>query len=161
MSFQYRILCSIHGYQYKWSDDIVSKCPINSSDIINSDFTCIVNQISFSRQITPLITQTSLPNLKIGNFYYDVNNMRVLSRIGFLSYCDVGVTSYTIEVYDRTNLRSLGKSTFSNTDDYKMNYIDIIWDQLTINALIEFFISVNSTILNKNVYVSKIVLYTY
>jgi hypothetical protein len=159
MTSEYRIYCSIHQYQTKWSDTLVTTCPINPEDPINQDATCIINQLRPVSQISPTIKNINLPNpIRIGDAYYDINSMGTLSRIGFLSYCDVDVTSFTIEVYDKTNLKSLGIAEFSNTDE-QINYIDNIVTELNTTQL-EFFVKVNSPKKN-NAYISLIILYAY
>jgi hypothetical protein len=162
MSFQYRILCTIHSYQYEWADTEPTTCPIDPEDPINSDATCIVNQLRPAGQFAPNITSVSLSQpIRVGDIYFDSINMGTLSRIGIFSYCDVGVTSYTIEIYDNTNLQSLGSATFSNTNDYTLNIIDNINVSDTAPVMIEIFVSVNSTISGKNAYISRMILYTY
>lgn len=161
MAYQYRIYCTIHGYQYEWSDTLVTECPIEPSDPINSDATCIVNQLRVAGQVAPNIFSVSFSQpMRIGDIYFDSNIMGNLSRIGIFSYCDSGVTSYTVEIYDKTNLQSLGSGTYSNTDDYALNFINIS-EPASPQIMLEVFVSVTSTILNKNAYVSRIILYTY
>ena len=162
MAFQYRLYCTIHGYQYVWSDTLVTECPVNPADPINQDATCIVNQLRPAIQFAPTTTSANLSQpIRMGDIYYDMATMGTLSRIGIFSYCEKGVTSYSVEVYDKTNLKSLGKKSFSNKDDYVLNYIDNITQIDAPFAMLEIFVNVSATISKKKAYVSRVILYTY
>ena len=163
MSARYRILCSVHGYQSIWSDTLVTECPINPADYVNQDMTCIDGMLRVGAQISPTTSTISIPHLtRIGSIFFDINSMGgSLQRVGIFSYCDVGVTSYTIEIYDKTNLVSLGSITLSNTNDYEINYINNITDLVTSPVMIEVNASVNSTIANKNAYISRVILFVF
>lgn len=162
MSYRYKILCTIHGYQEIWSDTLPTTCPINAADPVNQDMTYIDGMLRPGTQISPTLNTISFSQFtRVGSAFFDTNSMGVLKRIGLYSYCDEGVTSYTVEVYDRTNLTALATATFSNTNDYALNYVENVTELSSTPVIIEIFISVNTTIANKNAYVSRIILFCY
>lgn len=162
MASEYRILCNVHGYQYVWSDELVTTCPIDSADPINADATCITGQLRPSIQITPTIPKiTSSYLMRAASVVYDASNFGALKQVGIFAYADKGATSYTVEVYDRTNLQVLGTGTFTNTSDYTLHKLNIVNDVASSPASLEINASVNSTISGKRIYISQIIFYTF
>ena len=160
MSYRYRVLCTIHGYQDVWSDDLVTTCPINAADPINQDATCIDAMLRPVIQLTPVKPTSFLSKpTRIGSVVFNTN-MGTLKRIGVLSHGGVGITSYKVEAYNKTDLTSLGNCIFTNTGDPVINYIENIGDISSNNVTLEFYISVTS-VTKKNVYVDQIILYCY
>jgi hypothetical protein len=161
MSQQYRILCLVHGYQYVWSDTLVTTCPVDPADELNSDATCIVAQLRPVFQLSPNVSSvTSSYLMRICATYLD-ENMGVLMRVGILSYAEEGVNSYTVEIYDKANFRTIGSSTFTNKDDYSLNKISVNYDPTVGVPLsnLEINVSVDSSIFGKCVKISKIIFY--
>lgn len=159
-SQQYRILCEVHGYQYVWSDTLVTTCPIDAADPINDDATCIVGQLRPVIEITPTIPKITSSYLsRAVSIIYDAATHGPLRQVGIFSYADRGATSYTLEIYDRTSLKSLGKSTFTNTDDFALHKLTIEEDIEITPATLEINASVNSSISGKKLNVSQIIFY--
>lgn len=162
MSTRYQIFCSVHGMQGMWSDTLVTTCPIDPNDVINQDMTFIDGQLRICAQISPTTNTVNTSYLsRIGSIYFDIASMGSLKRVGLFSYCDVGVTSYTVEIYDRTNLKSLGSITLSNTNDYAIQYINNITELVTSPAMIEVYASIVSPTENKNAYISRVILFSF
>lgn len=162
MASQYRILCEVHSYQYVWSDELVTTCPIDPADPINADATCITGQLRPAIQLTPIIPK-NLSNylMRVASIMFDVGTNGTLKQVAFFSYGEPGITSYTIEVYDHTNLQSLGTGTFTNTEDYVLNKINISNEMAISPAQVEINLSINSSISGKKVYISQIIFYTF
>jgi hypothetical protein len=161
MADKYQILCNIHGLQYTWSDTLVTTCPINASDPINQDATCIVASARICSQLTPVISSTtSLSYIPIMTCVYSPATFGNLRLIRVLSKC-ASATSYSLTIFDKTNSIVLATATFTNTDDYVLNDMGSFEPLTNEPTILEIRLKVDGGPVGSIAYISEILFYSY
>jgi hypothetical protein len=161
MADEYQILCSIHGLQYVWSDTLVTTCPVNASDPINADATCIVASARICSQLTPVISSTtSLSYIPVMTCVFSPASFGNLKLVRVLSKC-ISASSYSITVFDKTNSTVLSTSTFTNSDDYILNDLGSFEPVTTDPTIIEIRLKVDGGPIGSTAYISQILFYSY
>ena len=121
MSKKWRYLCTVHGWQYTWSDNQPTECSIESSDPLDPDQFYIIGKEIPVMTITPRNETISSSNFKrMVSIIYDADCSGPLHRVKLLGAMDNQNTSYEIEIYDRDTHTSLLSTSFSNTGDVQL-----------------------------------------
>ena len=160
MSYRWRLWCTIHGWVYGWDDNPITQCPIENSDPVDTNKTFQVGEEKGTVELTPTTYRIRSKNYqRVTSMVYDSETKGPLHRATVLSFMDSNLTSYSVEIYDKTNEVSLVETTFSNTGDFSENFIDIIPNPPEGKVVLEINMKVNG-VKNKYAYISQIVLYS-
>jgi hypothetical protein len=124
MSNKYRIKCTVHDWQYVWSDTEVTTCPVEESDQILPDSVAIIEKEVPVISLIPLLKKVNNVNYtRIASIIYDSNVYGILRRVRILTSADAGITSYDVEVYSKNTYTSLVTGNFSSSEDLAIHYI--------------------------------------
>lgn len=127
MSCKYRIYCNVHGWQYTWAETPMTECPIESSDSVIANTLCCVGKEVQAFEITPYRTKMNVKEFgRAASAMFDPEIHGELRRVKILSRMEEGMTSYEVEVFDRTNHTSLVTNTFTNDVDMELKDIGLI-----------------------------------
>ena len=161
MSDQYQILCNIHGYQYVWSDSLVTTCPVNASDSVNQEATCIIACARICSQISPNINSTSSTSyIAVLTCLFSPKSSGTLKLCKILSDSDANVTSYTVVLYDRTNSAVIASSTFTNSSGYELNDLGEFQNEASSEpTMLELRVKVDGG--NGQAFISDVIFYSY
>ena len=122
MSYKWRLWCETHGWVYRWADIPITLCPINNSDVVDTEKTFQVGSEVETVVLTPITLKTKGSGYtKMASVVYDSATRGHLHRVKVVSNMEIGLTSYNVEVYDRTNNVSLINAEFTNISDGEQN----------------------------------------
>ena len=160
MSYKWRILCTVHGWVYGWADTPITICPIEASDLVDLSTTVQVGREIETFVLTPTVFQIKNSNYnRVSSVVYNSDINGTLSRVKVMSYMDSGLTSYNVEVYDRTNNVSLVNATFTNTGDISEQNVGLIATPPDGKVTIEINVKCTGAS-NKYANISQIIFYT-
>ena len=122
MSKRWRIYCTEpgdEGWQYVWSDTVITECPNDSGHSVNTNITTLVGEEKPLIRILPHTTKVRGSNYtEVATCHFDPDEYSgELRRVKVLSYLDNGATSYDIEVFDRDNNIQLVENNFTNISE--------------------------------------------
>lgn len=160
MSLKYRLWCNVHGWVYDWADTPISLCPIENADSVD---TAKVFQVGIEApvlRIVPNLQKSNSTNYaRVAAITYDPTILGTLSRVKILSSMDNGMTSYDVEVYNRTTFTSVITANFTNAGDLADNDIGLITTPPETKTIFEINVKRNGGNKKKYINVEQIVFY--
>lgn len=157
MSFYYRIFCITEDtWIYHWDNTSPTECPNNSEHQVSG--TQLIKSealVSSYNSINRSISSTTFSRILL--FSYKTSISGTIRRIVILAHSDVGVDSFTIQVFDKTNVNALIETTSTNKIEIEPVDLGAIEFPPDNDVIIEILIKVNSG--TGNVYITDISIY--
>ena len=160
MSYKWRLWCDVHDWVYEWSDTPITQCPIENSDPVDTSKTFQVGEERIVIEISPNLDRVrSNYYNRVVSVIYDSEKFGPLHQVKVMSYMEYGLTSYDVEVYDKTNETSLIETNFNNTEDVTENNLGIISNPPEGRVILEINLKKVGS-LSKYAYIQNIIFYS-
>ena len=160
MTTKYRIYCTESGdvgWKYVWANSPPTECPNNVAHTVNSGSISEVSKETIFFRVQKLDSTNNTSYTRLATVLFDGSN-HVLRRVKALSYCDSGVTSYDIQIYDATNTTELISNNFTNSS-FQINDLGIVSSSPTTEIVLEVYAKKTGGNTSKYTYIDEIIFY--